>query len=125
MAGAVMREKKLNAVFVGCDRAAANGDVANKVGTSVLAVLAKYYKIPFYVFCPLSSVDFNCKSGNDIVIEERESSEITDLYFNKPVAPKGVKCYNPSFDITESGLITAIITEKGIYTPDSLYDNLK
>jgi methylthioribose-1-phosphate isomerase len=112
MANAVMSAGKVNAVFVGCDRVAANGDVANKIGTSGLAVLAKHYGIPFYVFCPSSSIDLSCKTGKDIVIEERDSSEITDMYFKEPVAPAGVKCFNPSFDVTPNELITAIVTEK-------------
>jgi methylthioribose-1-phosphate isomerase len=114
MANAVMREGKVTAVFVGADRVAANGDVANKIGTSGLAVLARYYKIPFYVSCPSSTIDNNCKTGKDIIIEERDYKEITHQYFKEPIAPKGVKCYNPSFDVTPNELITAIVTEKGI-----------
>jgi len=114
MASIVMQQGKINAVFVGCDRVAANGDFANKVGTSGLAVLAKHYGIPFYVFCPSSTVDMNCKNGSEIVIEERSGEEITDLYFNKRIAPEGVGCYNPSFDVTPAELVTAYITEKGI-----------
>jgi methylthioribose-1-phosphate isomerase len=114
MAGEVMKRGEVNAVFVGCDRVAANGDVANKIGTSGLAVLAKYYGVPFYVFCPASTVDLNCKTGAEILIEERDSCEITDLYFKESVAPRGVKCFNPSFDVTPRELITGIVTEKGI-----------
>jgi methylthioribose-1-phosphate isomerase len=114
MVSEVMRNDKINAVFVGCDRVAANGDAANKIGTSGLAIIAKHYGIPFYVFCPSSTIDLNCKTGKDIVIEERDSSEITDLYFKEPIAPKGVKCFNPSFDVTPAELITAIVTENGI-----------
>ncbi len=114
MASMVMKQGKIDACFVGCDRVAANGDTANKVGTSGVAVLARHYGIPFYVFCPSSTIDFECSSGNDIVIEEREETEISGLYFKKPVVPNGVKCYNPAFDVTDNGLITAIITEKGI-----------
>lgn len=114
MASAVMKQGKINAVFVGCDRVAANGDTANKIGTSGAAVLAKYYGVPFYVFCPSSTIDLACKSGADIVIEERSSDEIKTAFFREPSAPDNVKCYNPSFDVTDSSLITAIITEKGI-----------
>jgi methylthioribose-1-phosphate isomerase len=116
MASAVFAAKQPPAaVFVGCDRVAANGDVANKIGTSGLAVLAKHYRIPFYVFAPSSTIDLDCKRGADIVIEERDSSEITDLYFSEPIAPKGVKCFNPSFDVTPRELITGIITERGLF----------
>ena len=114
MASAVMKQGKINAVFVGCDRVAANGDTANKIGTSGAAVLAKYYGVPFYVFCPSSTIDLTCKSGADIVIEERSPDEIKTAFFRVPSAPDNVKCYNPSFDVTDSSLITAIITEKGI-----------
>ena len=114
MASAVMKDGKIDAVFVGCDRVARNGDAANKIGTSGVAVLAKHYGIPFYVFCPSSTVDFSCRTGADIEIEQRDPSEITELFFEKPIAPRGVRCYNPAFDVTDSSLITAIVTEKGI-----------
>lgn len=114
MAGMVMQQGRLQACFVGCDRVAANGDTANKVGTSSVAVLAAYYKVPFYVFCPTSTIDLRCRTGKDIVIEERSGEEIYTKYFEKPTAPEGVKCYNPAFDVTENSLITAIVTEKGI-----------
>ncbi|MCI2082315.1 MAG: S-methyl-5-thioribose-1-phosphate isomerase [Bacteroidales bacterium] len=115
MASIVMAQKKVDAVFVGCDRIAANGDVANKVGTSALAILARYYGIPFYVLGPTSTLDLNCSSGKDIVIEERPAYEVTDTYFSSQMAPKGVKVYNPAFDITPADLITGIVTEKGIF----------
>lgn len=114
MASIVMKQGKINACFVGCDRVAANGDTANKIGTSGVAVLAKHYGIPFYVFCPSSTIDFNCKNGGEIVIEERSGEEIRSLYFEKPVFPEGVKSFNPSFDVTDGKLITAIVTERGI-----------
>ncbi|MCL1903175.1 MAG: S-methyl-5-thioribose-1-phosphate isomerase [Oscillospiraceae bacterium] len=114
MAGIVMAQKRVNAVFVGCDRVAANGDVANKIGTSGLAILSKHYGIPFYVFCPSSTVDAKCKTGADIIIEERDSSEITEMYFKEQIAPQGVKCFNPAFDVTPRELITGIVTENGI-----------
>ncbi|MCL2071179.1 MAG: S-methyl-5-thioribose-1-phosphate isomerase [Oscillospiraceae bacterium] len=120
MAGEVMKAGKVNAVFTGCDRVAANGDTANKIGTCGVAVLAKHYRVPFYVFCPSSTIDSSCSSGADIVIEERDTSEIIDLYFKEPVAPLGVKCCNPSFDVTPAELITAIVTEKGIINPARL-----
>lgn len=114
MASIVMKQGKIQACFVGCDRVAANGDTANKIGTSGVAILAKHYGIPFYVFCPSSTIDFNCKTGDDIKIEEREPTEISTKFFSAPVALEGVKCYNPAFDVTDNELITAIITEKGI-----------
>ena len=117
MASAVMKQGKINACFVGCDRVAANGDTANKIGTSGVAILARHYGIPFYVFCPSTTIDFNCKTGADIEIEERSPEEISTLYFKEPTAPAGVKCYNPAFDVTDNSLITAIITERGILRP--------
>lgn len=114
MASLVMKEGKINAVLVGCDRVAANGDTANKIGTSGVAILAKHYGIPFYVLGPYSTVDFNCKTGDDIEIELREENEIKEKYFSSPTALKKTKCYNPSFDVTDHSLITAIITDKGI-----------
>ena len=115
MASSVMKKGLVQAVFVGCDRVAANGDTANKIGTSGLAVLAKHYGIPFYVLGPSSTIDMNCPSGEDIPIEERDPEEIRSKYYEKPVAPEGVKCFNPSFDVTDAELITGIITEKGIF----------
>ena len=114
MASIVMKQGKINACFVGCDRVAANGDTANKIGTSGVAVLAKHYGVPFYVFCPSSTIDMNCKTGADIVIEEREPDEIKTKFYAEPMAPASVKCYNPSFDVTDAELITAIVTERGI-----------
>ena len=114
MASIVMREGKINAVFAGCDRVARNGDVANKVGTSGLAILAQHYDVQFYVFCPSSTIDWECPSGADIEIEQRQPQEIKEMFFARPVALSDVKCYNPAFDITDNNLITAIVTEKGI-----------
>lgn len=113
-ASMLMKAGRINACFVGCDRVAANGDVANKIGTRSVAVNARYHGVPFYVFCPGSTIDFGCKSGADIVIEERPSEEITTKFFAKPTAPRGVKCFNPAFDITDAELVTAIVTERGI-----------
>lgn len=124
MAGLLMKKGMIDAVLVGTDRIAANGDIANKIGTSSVAVLAKYYNIPFYVLGPYSTIDFNCKSGDDIVIEERDADEIKEMFFEKPVALKETKCYNPAFDVTDHELITAIITEKGIVTAP-FEENLK
>ena len=114
MASQVMKNGWVNAVFVGCDRVAANGDACNKIGTSGLAVLAKYYGIPFYVLGPTSTIDMNMRDGNDIIIEQRPPEEITEMWYEKRMAPEGVKVYNPAFDVTSHELITGIITEHGI-----------
>ncbi len=117
MAGIVMKNGWVQACMVGCDRVAANGDTANKIGTSGVAILARYYNIPFYVLGPTSTIDMNCRTGDDIRIELREPEEIKEKFYREPVALKEVKCYNPSFDVTDHSLITAVITEKGICRP--------
>ena len=101
-------------IFVGADRIAANGDAANKIGTYNLAVLAHHHKVPFYVVAPLSTFDFRIKTGKEIPIEERDGDEVRALC-GRMVAPRNVKVYNPAFDVTPNELITAIITEKGIF----------
>jgi methylthioribose-1-phosphate isomerase len=113
MAAMVMQQGMAEAVFVGCDRVAANGDTANKIGTYGLALLAKAHNIPFYVAAPTSTIDMKTESGEAIPIEMRGSEEITHG-FGRPTAPEGVKVFNPAFDVTPAELITAIITEKGI-----------
>lgn len=117
MVSTVMKNGWIQAVFVGCDRIALNGDVANKIGTSGIAILAKHYGIPFYVLGPSSSIDPECPNGDGILIEMREAEEVRSAYFSEPIAPEGVACYNPSFDVTDHSLITAIITEKGVFYP--------
>lgn len=114
MASLVMKQGKINAVLVGTDRIAANGDIANKIGTSGVAILAKHYGIPFYVLGPYSTIDYGCKCGDDIVIEERDPSEIKSMWYEKPMALNETKCFNPAFDVTDHELITAIITDRGI-----------
>jgi methylthioribose-1-phosphate isomerase len=114
MASIVMKEGKVQAVLVGCDRVAANGDTANKIGTSGVAILARHYGIPFYVHAPLSSVDLKCPTGADIPIEQRPAQEVTERWYARRMAPEGVKVYNPAFDVTGHELITAIVTERGI-----------
>lgn len=114
MASLVMKQGKIDAVLVGTDRIAANGDIANKIGTSGVAILAKHYNIPFYVLGPYSTIDYNCPTGDDIIIEEREPNEIKEMWYKEPVALKETKCYNPAFDVTDHELITAIITDRGI-----------
>ena len=114
MAGDLMQRGKIDKVLVGADRVAANGDVANKIGTYTLAVLAKENEIPFYVVCPISSIDLQILSGSKIPIEGRDSREVTH-FAGKRVAPNGVKVYNPAFDITPAHYITAIVTERQIF----------
>ena len=117
MASIVMKNGWIDAVVVGCDRMAANGDGANKIGTSGVAILAKEYGIPFYMFVPTSTIDMKTPTGKDIEIEERNGAEITSLWYEKPMAPRGMKTYNPAFDVTDAKYITAVITEKGIIVP--------
>ena len=114
MASIVMKQGKVQAVFFGCDRIARNGDVANKIGSSGLAVLAHYYGIPVYSLGPSTTIDFSCPSGEDIPIEERPHSEIKELYYEKPMALPEVECYNPAFDVTDHSLLSGIVTERGI-----------
>ncbi|MBR5453611.1 MAG: S-methyl-5-thioribose-1-phosphate isomerase [Clostridia bacterium] len=124
MSGALMRTGRVNAVIVGCDRVAANGDTANKIGTSMVATLAARYGIPFYVAAPTSTIDMSTARGEDINIEEREPTEVTEMWYESPMAPEGIKVFNPAFDVTDNQLITAFITEKGVvYPPFS--DNFK
>ena len=117
MASMVMKNGWVQACLVGCDRVAANGDAANKIGTSGVAILAKHYGIPFYVLGPTSTIDMNCPTGAEIPIELRAEGEIREKWYREPMAPATVKCYNPAFDVTDHSLITAIITEKGIVRP--------
>ena len=114
MASIVMKNGWVQAVFVGCDRVAANGDTANKIGTSGVAILAHHYGIPFYVCAPTSTIDLTCKSGDEIVIEQRPAEEVTEMWYKKRMAPRGVNVYNPAFDVTDHNLITAFVTEYGI-----------
>lgn len=117
MASYVMKNGLVDAVLVGCDRVALNGDTANKIGTSGLAILAKHYNIPFYVCMPFSTFDENIKTGDDIEIEMRDGSEIGEMWYEKPMLPQNAKTLNPAFDVTDHSLITAFITEKGVIKP--------
>ena len=117
MANTVMKNGWVQACFVGCDRVAANGDTANKIGTCGVAVLAKHYGIPLYVLGPTSTIDLNCKTGADIEIEQRNPEEIKTMFYSKPMALPGVKCFNPAFDVTDHELIAGIVTQKGICRP--------
>lgn len=120
MASFVMKNGLVQAVLVGCDRVALNGDTANKIGTSGVAILAKYYEIPFYVCMPFSTFDKNIKTGDDIVIEMRNGNEIGEMWYEKSMLPSNAKTLNPAFDVTDHSLITAFITEKGVFTPDEI-----
>lgn len=117
MASIVMKNGWIDAVVVGCDRMAANGDGANKIGTSGVAILAHEYGIPFYMYVPTSTIDLNTPTGDEIPIELRRGDEIKEMWYEKPMAPENVKTYNPSFDVTDHKYITAVITEKGIVRP--------
>ncbi len=119
-----MRNKMIDVVVVGADRIAANGDTANKIGTSTVAIAAKYYNIPFYVAAPKSTIDLSIKSGSDIIIELRDEEEVT-MVNGKRICAEGVKIINPSFDVTDNSLIAGIITEDGIFKPEELKYKLK
>lgn len=114
MSATVMRNGWVNAVFVGCDRVAANGDAANKIGTSMVALAANRYGIPMYVCAPTSTIDRNTPTGKEIHIEERPAEEVVEMWYKKRMAPEGVKVFNPAFDVTDNDLIAGIVTEYGI-----------
>lgn len=114
MSAMVMKNGWVNAVFVGCDRVAANGDTANKIGTSVVATVAKRYNVPFYVCAPTSTIDMSLESGDLIPIEERKAEEVTEMWYKERMAPEGVKVFNPAFDVTDHDLISGIVTEFGV-----------
>lgn len=114
MSATVMKNGWVNAVFVGCDRVAANGDTANKIGTSVVAAVAKRYHVPFYVCAPTATIDRNTPTGADITIEQRPDHEVTEMWYQERMAPEGIKVFNPAFDVTDHDLISGIVTEYGI-----------
>ncbi|MCH3986555.1 MAG: S-methyl-5-thioribose-1-phosphate isomerase [Lachnospiraceae bacterium] len=120
MASLLMKSGRVKIIFVGCDRVAANGDAANKIGTSGLAIIAKHYGVPFYVCAPSSTIDPKTPTGDQIPIEMRDPEEIKTMWYKEPMAPEGVDAsFNPAFDVTDHSLITGIITEKGLCTgPD-------
>lgn len=122
-AGALMKQGKIQCCVVGADRIAANGDVANKIGTYSVAVLAKAHGIPFYVAAPSSTIDMQTLNGEGIPIEERSPSEVTCLYSERRIAPQGIDVWNPAFDVTPAALITGIITERGIFSPQELKEH--
>ena len=119
-AGHLMQRGEVDLVIVGADRIAANGDVANKIGTYSVAVLAKAHNIPFYVAAPHSTIDLATPSGDKIPIEQRNPKEVTALHGGPSIAPAGVDVLNPAFDVTPASLITAIITERGVFKPHEL-----
>ena len=114
MASIQMKSGRIQVIFVGCDRVAANGDAANKIGTSGVAILAKHYGIPFYVCAPSSTIDMDTPTGDEIPIEMRDPNEVTEMWYKERMAPEGIDVYNPAFDVTDNDLITGIITEKGV-----------
>ncbi len=114
MSASLMKTGAVNAIFVGCDRVAANGDAANKIGTSMVATVAKRYNVPFYVCAPTSTIDINTPTGDQINIEQRKPEEVTEMWYSERMAPEGVKVYNPAFDVTDNELITGIVTEYGV-----------
>ena len=120
MAADAMARGHIQAVFVGCDRVAANGDTANKIGTFGVAILARHFGIPFYVCAPASTIDLACPTGRDIHIEQRDGEEVRSLWYQKPMAPRDVQIYNPAFDVTDASLITAFVTEYGVIRPPFL-----
>lgn len=120
MAGALMKQGKVHCCVVGADRIAANGDVANKIGTYSVAVLAKAHGIPFYVAAPASTIDMRTPTGESIPIEQRNSKEVTRLYDGPAIAPAGIEVWNPAFDVTPAELITGIMTERGVFHPQDL-----
>ena len=111
MPSILMKNGMIDAIIVGADRIAANGDTANKIGTSGLAIIAKHYGVPFYVAAPRSTFDMNTKSGKDIPIEQRDASEIGSLWFSENLMPENAKAFNPAFDVTDHELITGFITD--------------
>lgn len=117
MCASVMKQGWIDAVFVGCDRVAANGDTANKIGTSVVAAVARQYGVPFYVCAPTSTIDRETPDGGAICIEQRPAEEVTEMWYRERMAPDGVKVYNPAFDVTDHELITGIVTEYGVAKP--------
>lgn len=120
MAASLMAKGRISEIFVGADRVAANGDTANKIGTLGVAVLAHHFGVPFYVCAPFSTIDFDCESGDNIVIEQRSPDEVTTLHYSKFMTHRKAQVYNPAFDVTPSELITGFVTEKGIFKGEEL-----
>ncbi len=114
MSASLMKSGAINVIFTGCDRVAANGDAANKIGTSMVALAAKRYGVPFYICAPTSTIDINTRTGDDIKIEQRKPEEVTEMWYKERMAPDGIGVYNPAFDVTDNELIAGIVTEYGI-----------
>lgn len=114
MSASLMKSGAINVIFTGCDRVAANGDAANKIGTSMVALAAKRYGVPFYICAPTSTIDIGTKTGDDINIEQRKPEEVTEMWYKERMAPEGINVYNPAFDVTDNELIAGIVTEYGI-----------
>ena len=114
MSASLMKSGAVNVIFTGCDRVAANGDAANKIGTSMVALAAKRYGVPFYICAPTSTIDINTPTGADINIEQRKPEEVTEMWYKERMAPEGINVYNPAFDVTDNELIAGIVTEYGI-----------
>ncbi|CBY10943.1 unnamed protein product [Oikopleura dioica] len=123
MVSAAIKEKRINCIVVGADRVAKNGDSANKIGTFQLAVVAKHFGIPFFVAAPFTTIDFNCESGDEIVIEERNSKELTEIG-GKRIAAEGIQVWNPAFDVAPANLIEGIITERGVFKPNEIKNQI-
>ena len=117
MAASLMKTGRIDAVIVGSDRIAANGDAANKIGTNGVSILARHFGIPFYVCAPVSTIDPACPDGDSIPIEFRGASEVTEMWYRTRMAPEGVQVYNPAFDVTEADRIDAIVTDRGVLRP--------
>ena len=116
MASILLKSGKIDIIFVGCDRVAANGDAANKIGTSGLAILAHHYGVPMYICAPSSTIDMATPTGEEIPIEMRDADEVTEMWYAERMAPKGVEVFNPAFDVADHRLLTGIITERGLCT---------
>lgn len=114
MSASLMKSGRVQAVFVGCDHVASNGDAANKIGTSLLAIAANYYHVPVYFCAPTSTIDMSMKSGDEIVIEQRKPEEVTQMWYKERMAPDEIDVYNPAFDVTDHDLIAGIVTEYGV-----------
>lgn len=125
MAGSLMRQGLIHVCVVGADRIAANGDVANKIGTYSVAVLARAHNIPFYVAAPYSTIDLRTASGDEIPIEQRRSDEVTSVFGSTMIAPQGVAVFNPAFDVTPAEYVTGIITERGVFKPQEIAQHFK
>ena len=124
MVSALLRSRNIAAVVVGADRVAANGDTANKIGTYQIAVVAKHHSVPFYVAAPMTSIDLTITCGDHIIIEERPDREMTHVGEHRIAAP-GISCWNPAFDVTPAKLIKGIITEKGVFEPIELANEVR